>query len=93
MKIVKSFLVDKNKIFVPLPKEQQLTEESLIALERQIIKASQKNDMVLDNSMIIAEHSIRCSDSSMVYDDNKNDEIININSQEQSKEKTLRKIR
>lgn len=57
LKKVYSLLTEKDKIFVPVPEEQQLTEESLIELERNIIKASIKNEMVQIQSQEIASHS------------------------------------
>ena len=45
------------KIFVPLPKEQQLTEKTLIALERRIAKSNRKNEAMLENSYRFAEES------------------------------------
>ncbi len=57
LKKVYSLPTEKDKIFVPVPEEQQLTEESLIELERNIIKASIKNEMVQIQSQEIASHS------------------------------------
>ena len=60
LKIVKSLLSERDKIFVPLPKEQQITEESLIEFERQIAASSKKNDLVLIESLRYAEESDVC---------------------------------
>lgn len=43
-------------LFIPLPKEQRLTEEKLIALERRIAKAVRKNEEMLIMSEYYAEH-------------------------------------
>lgn len=43
-------------LFRPLPKEQRLTEETLIALERRIAKAVRKNEEMLIMSEYYAEH-------------------------------------
>lgn len=55
-----SILAYKDRVFVPLPKKQQLTEETLIALERRIIKAAQKNEEMLEKSYYKAEHMMPC---------------------------------
>ena len=58
LKKVYSLLTEKDEIFVPVPEEQQLTEEGLIELEHNIIKASIKNEMIQIQSQEIASHSI-----------------------------------
>ena len=63
LKIKNSLLSERDKIFVPLPKEQQLTEESLIELERNLARAGKKNDAVLIESIKIAAESMPCSNS------------------------------
>ncbi len=57
LKMTMGILADPDKYFTPLPKEQQLTEESLIALERRIAKASRKNEAMLEESYRLAEKS------------------------------------
>ncbi|MBR3281218.1 MAG: hypothetical protein IKI57_05235 [Clostridia bacterium] len=52
-----SILARKKKIFVPLPKEQRLTDETLIALERRIARSSRKNEVMLEESYKLAEKS------------------------------------
>ena len=42
LKIVDSLLTERDKIIVPLPKEQQITEEPLIEFARQIAKFTKK---------------------------------------------------
>ena len=57
LKKVYSLLTEKDEIFVSVPEEQQLTEESLIELEHNIIEASIKNEMVQVQSQELASHS------------------------------------
>ncbi len=52
-----SILARKKKLFVPLPKEQRLTDETLIALERRIARSSRKNEVMLEESYKLAEKS------------------------------------
>ena len=56
------------KIFVPLPKEQQLTEETLVALERRIAKSNRKNEAMLENSYRLAEE-FTISSASNAFDE------------------------
>lgn len=53
----KSILARRKKIFVPLPKEQQLTERTLVLLERRIAKSSRKNESMLSQSEELAARS------------------------------------
>ena len=57
LKTVPSILQQKDKLFTPLPEEQRLTEESLIKLEYDFGKISQKNEHVLEESLKFAEES------------------------------------
>lgn len=57
MKMTMSLLAEKEKRFVPLPKEQQLTEETLIKLERRIAKSVRQNEIMLSQSEELAARS------------------------------------
>ena len=50
---------NREECFEWLPIEQQLTEKSLIDLERKIARASAKNERVLTESMLIAQKDER----------------------------------
>ena len=52
-----AYSLERKKIFVPLPKEQRLTDETLIALERRIARSSRKNEVMLEESYKLAEKS------------------------------------
>lgn len=55
--MLKMTYADLEKRFTPLPKEQQLTEETLIKLERRIAKSSRKNEVMLIESEKLARQS------------------------------------
>ena len=69
-------IFEKKVRFVRLPKIQRLSDESLASLERLLAKSSQKNEVMLDRSWILAEQSqIPCTSSdyyipSIVENDN-----------------------
>ena len=58
LKMTMSLLAEKKKRFVLLPKEQRLTEETLIKLERRIAKSVRQNESMLSQS---EERAARCS--------------------------------
>ena len=58
LKMTMSLLAEKKKRFVLLPKEQRLTEETLIKLERRIAKSVRQNESMLSKS---EERAARCS--------------------------------
>jgi len=53
--MLKMTMLDIENWFEPLPPEQQLTEEGLIKLERQIAKATKKNEEMFIKSEQEAE--------------------------------------
>lgn len=57
LKMVYSLLTERDKIFVPLPEDQQITEQSLIELEREIAKSVRKNESMLTLSEELAARS------------------------------------
>lgn len=67
LKKVYGLLTEKDKIFVPVPEEQKLTEEGLIKLERNITKSARKNENVLVQSRELASHSILGEISSILW--------------------------
>lgn len=64
-----SILAYKDRIFVPLPKEQQLTEKSLIDLERKVAKSARIHDAEAALSVLYASHSLPCTGESNTIDD------------------------
>ena len=69
MKKIMSWLLEIDKIMVPVPENERLTEEGLITLERQIAQASRKNEFVQELSMKYAEMSDVCEMSPMLSDE------------------------
>ncbi len=64
-----SILANKDRIFVPLPKEQQLTEKSLIDLERKVAKSARIHDAEAALSVLYASRSLPCTGESNTIDD------------------------
>ena len=64
-----SILAYADEIFKPLPKEQQLTEETLIALERLVAKSSRIHDAEARLSEYYASHSLPAMDSSSMEEE------------------------
>ena len=58
LKMTMSLLAEKKKRFVLLPKEQRLTEETLIKLEHRIAKTVHQNENMLSQS---EKRAARCS--------------------------------
>lgn len=54
MKEYRSPLLDREAVLVPLPESQQLTEKTLVELERQIAKSVKENEYVLSQSELFA---------------------------------------
>ena len=57
VKRTKSFLAERKMLFKPLPKDQRLTDETLILLERRIANSVRKNESMLSQSEDIAARS------------------------------------
>lgn len=82
MKMTKSFLANEEEFFTPLPKEQQITEEGLISLERKIAKSNKKNEEFYNKSIIYAEHAMPCANvRSIIPKERANEEIQKVNSE------------
>ena len=58
LKMSMSILAREKELFTPLPKEQQLTEESLIKLEQQVIRRARQTEAMLAKSEKIANESV-----------------------------------
>lgn len=74
-----SILAHKDRIFVPLPKEQQLTEKSLIDLERKVAKSARRHDAEAALSELYASQSPPCmggSSSTLENDEEKGQQKI-----------------
>jgi hypothetical protein len=68
LKGIPSLMAKRNKLFDPLPKEQQITENGLLALERRIAAASRKNEEMLRLSLEYADSSKPCESDGPIED-------------------------